>query len=140
MPQGPTVVLLRNDCAPALDVLEKGSSRSPVLQEASIDVHTRCQKAGWSPLFLHVQGERLIEEGVDDGSRTEAKRVWGPKCGERLRGFIAEFCSRVGLWITIDYFASPCNALVPRFASWAREPNSEAADAFSMRSWELSTG
>ena len=27
---------------------------------------------------------------------------------------------------------------MPRFASWAREPYSEAADAFSMRSWESS--
>ncbi len=139
VPPGPAVVLLRNDCAPALAGILKGSSRSPMLQSASIDVHKQCMAAGWSLMALHVSGERLIEEGVDDGSRTEAKRLQGPKCSARLREYIFRFCQDEGCEITIDLFASSCNRLVERFASWTKEPQSEAVDAFSMRSWESST-
>ena len=135
---GPAVVLLRNDCSPALSGLQKGSSRSSELQTASIDLHKQCYRAGWVPMFLHVSGERLIEEGVDNGSRAEARRIWGPKCSRVLRDFIFDFCKRQQCEITIDFFASSCNALVPRFASWSKEPGTEAVDAFSMRSWESS--
>jgi len=137
-PPGPAVVLLRNDCAPALAGLQKGSYQSPMLQGASVDVHKQCIQAGWTPMFLHVSGERLIEEGVDDGSRTEARRLRGPKCSDQLRRFIFTQCAAEGYAITIDLFASTCNALVERFASWTKEPRSEAVDAFSLRSWESS--
>ena len=138
VPPGPAVVLLRNDCAPALAGIQKGSYRSPMLQAASIDVHKQCLAAGWIPMALHVSGQRLIEEGVDDGSRAGAKIIWGPKCSARLRSFVFSFCKEEGCAITIDFFASSCNALVERFASWTKEPMSEAVDAFSMRSWESS--
>lgn len=89
-------------------------------------------------MALHVSGQRLIEEGVDDGSRAGAKIIWGPKSSARLRAFVFAFCKEEGCAITIDFFASSCNALVERFASWTKEPMSEAVDAFSMRSWESS--
>ena len=89
-------------------------------------------------MFPHVSGNRLIEEGVDNGSRAEARRIWGPKCSRVLRDFISDFCKRQQCKIMIDFFASSCNSLVPRFASWSKEPGTEAVDAFSMRSWESS--
>jgi len=135
---GPSAVLLRKHCSPALGALERGSSKSPVLQEASLDVHRQCHRAGWSLVLLHVRGERLIEEGVDDGSRAGAKSVWGPKCSEALRAYIGRLRDAQGIVLTIDFFASGCNALTPRYASWTQEPGSEAVDAFSMRSWESS--
>ena len=135
---GPMVAMLRNDCAPALAGLSKGSSRSPQLQGASLSAHKQCHAVGWILMTIHVSGQRLIEEGVDDGSRLEAKRIRGPKTGALLRDFMAEFCRENGVELTIDFFASTGNAITPRFASWTQEPASEAVDAFSMRSWESS--
>ena len=136
VPNGLYVLLLRNDCSGALAALLKGSSRSPQLQAASVSVNKRCLARGWALRGLHVSGERLIEEGIDDGSRTKARELQGPKCGASLRARIFSFCELYGFRITIDMFASTCNAVVERFNSWSLEPLNEHTDAFSMRSWE----
>ncbi len=69
--------------------------------------------AQWFFPFLHVSSKLLIEEGLDDGSRTHAKQV---------RSRVSSFARRLGLEITINFFASSCNVMVARFLSWTEEP------------------
>jgi hypothetical protein len=138
VPEGAYVLLLRNDCVGALAALVKGSSRSSQLQAASESVNKRCLKRGWVLRALHVSGERLIEEGVDEASRAMAQALRGPKCGPTLRRRILSVLAAQGMHLTIDMFASSCNALVPRFNSWSLEPENETTDSFTMRTWESS--
>ena len=130
------LVLLRNDCSGALHALEKGSTRSPQLQAASVVTHEICLRESLLFYGLHVSGEQLIAEGVDDGSRKEAKLLRGPKSGPRLRSTVFSFAHAHGFVITMDFFASSCNAIVERFASWTNEPASEQTDAFAARTWD----
>ena len=129
------VVIFRNDCAPALYALEKGSARSAPLQGASTHVHKRCIERGLFPRFIHVSGKRLVEEGIDEGSRRCAKSLRGPACGPALRETILGFASRNGVRLTFDFFAAQCNHIVPRFAAWTPEVGAEVVDAFSARNW-----
>ena len=130
-------IIIRNDCESGLFGLQKGS-RSPIIQFAAVEIAKACIVGGAFPYFLHVSGKRLIEEGLDDGSRAHAEVLRGPACGKRLRGRILNFAQRLGLTLTVDFFASACNAVTPRFMSWTEEPTSERADAFSAKSWDVS--
>ena len=95
--------------------------------------HEICLRESLLFYGLHVSGEQLIAEGVDDGSRKEAKLLRGPKSGPRLRSTVFSFAHAHGFVITMDFFASSCNAIVERFASWTNEPASEQTDAFAAR-------
>ena len=130
-------IIIRNDCQSGLYGLQKGS-RSPVIQFAAVEIAKACIVGGGFPYFLHVSGKRLIEEGLDDGSRAHADALRGPACGRRLKSKILAFANKLGLTLTIDFFASACNALTPRFMSWTDEPTSERTDAFSAKSWDVS--
>jgi hypothetical protein len=79
-----------------------------------------------------------LKKGVDEGSRSHAEALRGPACGDDIRRKIRQFAQRIGTEITIDYFASSCNALVPRFMTRTDEPESERTDAFSAASWDSS--
>jgi len=133
------MVIVRNDCSPALACLEKGSSRSPKLQGVSEHMHKRAIPRNIVFGFLHATGEQLILEGIDDGSRQHASALLGPACGEKLRELVLAFGERHSPGITIDYFASAANALVERFASWTGDIGAELVDAFSSRSWNHGT-
>ena len=130
-------VIIRNDCQSGLYGLHKGS-RSPVIQFAAINIAKAAIEEGAFPLFLHVSGKRLIEEGVDEGSRRHAASLQGPACGTELKAQIRRLTRGAKLEISIDMFASSCNALVPRFMSWSAEEANEREDAFSARSWDVS--
>jgi hypothetical protein len=130
-------IIIRNDCQSGLFGLMKGS-RSPVIQFAAISIAKVAIEEGGFPMFLHVSGKRLIEEGTDDGSRQHAEALRGPACGLALRAKILRLAQRVKLGITLDMFASSCNAVVPRFMSWTAEQTNEREDAFSARSWDVS--
>ena len=132
------VVFLRNDCAPGLAGLQNGSSRSPILQAASIEILKLAIPRGIFPKFLHVSGEELIREQVDDGSRAKARSLQGPACGADLRAKIVAFATKQGWQLTIDFFASACNRLTERYMSWSEDPNCELVDAFAARSWNSS--
>ena len=80
----------------------------------------------------------MVDEGVDGASRDRARRIVGPSCTPRTRALIRECLRKHGWNITIDLFAANCNALVPRFASWTDEPDSEIVDAFTASSWNQS--
>jgi hypothetical protein len=131
------VLLLINDCVPVLAAIMKGSARSPRLQAAAEAIHKACIPRGVVVRTLHVSREQLIEEGVDNGSRKHAQALRGPASSAKMRGIVAEFALEVGCPITIDLFASADNALCRRYAAWTDEPQAEAVDAFSMRSWDV---
>jgi hypothetical protein len=130
-------IIIRNDCQSGLFGLLKGS-RSPVIQFAAISIAKVAIEEGGFPMFLHVSGKKLIEEGTDDGSRQHAEALRGPACGSGLRAKILRLTQSVKLGISVDMFASSCNAVVPRFMSWTAEQDNEREDAFSARSWDVS--
>ena len=135
-PQG-TILLCINDCAPALAALQKGSSK-PNLQAATEQLHIDCIRAGQFPMFLHVSGESLVSDGVDDGSRTKARSLRGPRSGAWLWEEAQQLASAVGWTMTVDMFAAACNAKLPRFMTWTDEAGSEQVDAFAARTWDPS--
>jgi hypothetical protein len=127
-------ILLRNDCDPVIIALRKGSP-SPQLQEAAEMVCTEALAGRCRYLTLHVPGIQLIAEGIDGGSRAGADRLLGPACSARTRELLAEFLQVHGWALTLDLFATTGNTMTQRFVSWTDEPDSEAVDAFTMRSW-----
>ena len=135
-PQG-TILLCINDCAPALAALQKGSSK-PNLQAATEQLHIDCVRAGQFPMFLHVSGESLVSDGVDDGSRTKARSLRGPCSGAWLWAEAQQLATAVGWSMTVDMFAAACNTKLPRFMTWTDETGSEQVDAFAARTWDSS--
>ena len=73
--------------------------------------------------FLHVSGERLIEERVDEGSREHARSFQGPACGPVLLDIVKGFATEQGWSLTIDFFASACNHVTERYMSWTADSN-----------------
>ena len=130
-------IIIRNDSQSGLYGLQKGS-RSAVIQHAVLSIAKAAIEEGAFPLFLHVSGKQLIEEGIDDGSRKHAEALQGPACSAELRAQIRRLTRRANLEVTIDFFASSSNALVQRFMSWTAEQDNEREDAFSARSWDVS--
>ena len=128
-------VIIRNDCAPALSCLERGSSRSPRLQSIAEHIHMLAIPRQIQLGFLHASGEQLIREGIDDGSRKHASALLGPACGVELKQVVLEFAAIHSPGITIDFFAAAGNTIVERFAAWTEDPGAELIDAFSSRSW-----
>ena len=128
-------IIIRNDYQSGLLGLQKGS-RSPVIQYAAIQIAKACIEEGAIPYFLHVSGKRLIEEGVDDGSRTHAEALRGQACNKKLRGRVQSFARKIQGEVSIDFSASSCNAMAERFMTWTDEPLSERTDAFSAASWD----
>jgi hypothetical protein len=130
-------VLIRNDCAPVIFALRKGSG-SPQLQEAAEILSRESLEAGCRTMALHVPGVQLIAEGVDGGSREGAERLRGPACTAWARRLLRDFLQEHGWRVTLDLFAAASNAFVERYVSWTDEPGSEAVDAFDLRSWDQS--
>jgi hypothetical protein len=133
-----SVIILRNDCAPALSALEFGSTRSPPLQEHAMTIARLCASHNATCLFLHVPGTSLVSEGIDAASRAGAEAERGPACAPALRDTIHAFAARHGWSISVDLFATAENAIAPRFFSRYPEPTAEAFDALSVPSWNAS--
>lgn len=131
------VVILRNDAVGALAALRKGSS-APALEASSARLNLLCAELRVEPLFLHAPGKVLVDEGVDDASRSLAVSISGPACSPRLRAEVHAIASRLGWRITVDAFASLCNRVVNRFFSEYAEPDAEAVDALSVTDWDRS--
>ena len=132
-------VLLRNDCAPVIYALQKGSSSARLQLAAEAVCREGLEAKVARILYLHVPGVQLIAEGVDGGSREGALRLLGPACTAGTREKIRELLAAHGWRITLDLFAAQSNAFVERFASWTDEPNSEQVDAFYLGSWNQSS-
>jgi hypothetical protein len=133
-----SVIIFRNDCAPALAALERGSSTSPELQRHAMAVAKMCAAYNATCLFLHVPGSTLMAKGIDAASREGAERIRGPACGPELRDIIRNFAAKFHWSISVDLFASAENAITPRFSSLHPEPGAEAVDALSVPSWNAS--
>jgi hypothetical protein len=133
------VVILRNDCAPALSALEFGSTRAPSLQANAMAIARLCARYNATCLFLHVPGTTLVAEGIDAASRAGADAERGPACGPTLVAAARWLAARLGWTISVDLFATAANAVVPRFFSRYPEPSAETVDAFTSPSWNAST-
>ncbi len=103
-----------NDAQSELYGLQKGS-KSPCRQYASINFARALIEEGAFPLFVQVSGRKLIEEGTDDGSKKHAEAIRRPVCGSEVKAQSKCLARRANLEISVDMFASSCNALVPRF-------------------------
>jgi hypothetical protein len=63
-------VLIRSDCSGAIAALRKGSFRSPALQNIAILHNSMLMELGAAPpAYLHIPGEVMKAEGVDDLTR-----------------------------------------------------------------------
>ena len=131
-------IILRNDAVGALTAFRKGGFSSTFLQQCSMRMCHRQRPLRCSPLYLHAPGRVLIDEGVDDASRSLAQEVSGPTSGAFLRDKILAEARCCGWHITVDAFASQENTLVPRFFARFAEPMAEAEDAFTVGDWACS--
>ena len=77
-------------------------------------------------MVLHVSGEKLIEEGVDDGSHTKAKNLWGLRCSRAWREFNIRILQEAAEISIVSLQA--CGMLWYRVSP--PEPCIEAVDAF----------
>jgi hypothetical protein len=131
-------VILRNDAIGALTSLRKGCYSSTFLQQCAMTVcrlqrHLRCDT-----LYLHAPGRVLVEEGVDDLSRTGALDIAGPVSSSLVRDHSLKLAQSLGWTLTVDAFASKSNSLLPRFFARYAEPEAEAEDAFTVPDWARS--
>jgi hypothetical protein len=133
------LIIFRNDCAPALSALRKGSSTSPALQDAAMRIARSCARLNADCLFLHVPGTTLVAEGTDGASRSGAERERGPTCGPELRGRVHALAASHGWDISVDLFACTENTVSPRFFGRFPEPAAEAVDALSVPDWDSSS-
>jgi hypothetical protein len=95
--------------------------------------HLRCDT-----LYLHAPGRVLVEEGVDDLSRTGALDIAGPVSSSLVRDHSLKLAQSLGWTLTVDAFASKSNSLLPRFFARYAEPEAEAEDAFTVPDWARS--
>ena len=129
-------VLVRGDCSGALAALRKGSFRSPAMQDAALLFNELFMRArARPPLFLHVAGWRLVQEGVDGLSRADAEARRRYEATHALRALVVEQALALGERITIDLFATADNTLVPRFYAQYGEPAAEGEDALAQPDW-----
>jgi hypothetical protein len=89
-------VILRNDSASALSALRKGSTGSPFLQICAMRLHRLAAALDTDLLFLHVPGETLVAEGLDEASRSLAEAERGPACGPELQALVRAAARRQG--------------------------------------------
>ena len=132
------LVIMRNDALGALSALRKGSFSSTFLQQCAMQACRLERRVGCETLHLHAPGRVLIEEGVDDLSRTTAEEVSGPVSGAFVRREAFQLAQHHGWTLTVDAFASEANAALPRFFARHAEPRAEAEDAFAVGDWGCS--
>ena len=132
-------VILRNDAVGALTALRKGCSSSTFLQQCAMQSGQLQRRLRCTTLHLHAPGRVLIDEGVDDLSRSAALEVAGPVSSSRVRERSLRLAAACGWTLTIDAFASESNKFLPRFFARYAEPTAEAADAFTVPDWAYST-
>ena len=129
-------VLIRSDCLGAIAALRKGSFRSPALQNIALLHNSMLMELGvLPPSYLHIPGETMKAEGVDDLSRATARACRGSESSAALRSVVVREAERLGAVISIDLFATADNALVPRFFARFPEPLAEGVDALAQPDW-----
>lgn len=120
-------ILLHEDNQAIVWCLTNWVSRSPVLM--------RELRALWllldtNDIYLHPQYIRSADNAIaDEASRLAASGDYA------LRRRHFEHIMRTWFWCTVDAFASPATAQLPRYWSRAPTAGAEATDAFT-QSWE----
>ena len=87
------------------------------------------------PSYLHVPGEMMKAEGVDDLSRSTARSRRESESTDALRQKAAREACWLEADLSIDLFASAENAVVPRFFAQFPEPLAEGTDALAQPDW-----
>jgi hypothetical protein len=139
--------VLRNDASAAVAAFRKGSTQSPQMQRCALRLNRAAAAVNADCLPMHVPGLTLVAEGVDGASRSgselgegaNAESVRGPAVTDALWSVVSRAALDAG-WarVTVDAFASACNARAPRFWSRFSEPESEAIDALCVPDWARS--
>ena len=132
-------VILRNDSAPALSALRKGSTDSPFLQTCAMRLNRFAAARDINLLFLHVPCETLVAEGLDAASRSLAAAERGPACGPELQALVHAAARRQGWTLSVDLFACGENSLCPRFYSRYPDTVAAAMNALSVPCWNSSS-
>jgi hypothetical protein len=94
------VVILRNDAIGALSALRKGSFSSTFLQQCAMRACRLERAIGCHTLHLHVPGQTLIDEGIDDLSRDTAADIAGPANAPGLRERVLSLAASLGWALT----------------------------------------
>jgi hypothetical protein len=113
-----TVVVLRNDAAGALTALQKGSFASLFLKQCAMRAWRLQRSIGFNTLYLHAPGHFLVDEGVDDYSRSGALDVAGPVSSPFLREHVRRLAQDVG-WPSPSMPSPPSPTLSSRIFSLA---------------------
>jgi hypothetical protein len=128
-------VLHVTDCAPTLDLPDRGSASSLQLQQTALAIWTLCSARG---ILLHsawVPGDDLIKSGCDALSRD---LIADPHCAS-LRpvgwSFVLSLSEKHSLPLDVDWFADDINRQLPAFWSRNPSPGSAGHDALSAPSW-----
>jgi hypothetical protein len=132
--QGLTVIHL-TDCSPVKAAMDKGSKASKVLQKVAVDLWRLA--ARWS---MHIDshwipGVSMLESGVDQLSREGAVDKHDVRVSDEVWQKACLFAAEGGMQLSVDWFADPLNAKLPRF--WSRQASlgSAGVDAFTASSW-----
>jgi hypothetical protein len=131
---GRTTILV-SDCAPCVQALTKGS-RSPELQACAAHVAQQSISTNSRLIPMWVPGKELVERGVDALSRTAALALHDVALApNHLTAIQALACRYLGQPLSVDWFASPATAQLPRYWTRYADPSSEGLDAFLAPSW-----
>ena len=100
-------LLIHGDCSGAIAALRKGSCHSPVLQIIAL-LHTSLlmELCASPPAYLHVPGETMKAEGVDDLSRGTAQARRDSESTAAPRCIATREAERLGATLSVDLFAT----------------------------------
>ena len=100
-------LLIHGDCPGAIAALRKGPCRSPVLQISALPHNSSLMEPGASPAaYLHVPGETMKAEGVDDLSRGTAQARRDSESTAAPRCIATREAERLGATLSVDLFAT----------------------------------
>ena len=120
-PIGNFTVLIRGDCAGALDPLLKSSFRLPTLQDMMLQFNELFMRLTPHPSILqHAPGAVMKAEGLDDLSLSDTADRRAAESTSALRTITA---------------AEADNAVLPRFNARHAEPLTEGQDALVQPGW-----
>ena len=95
---------MRNDAVGALTALRKGCFSSTFLQQCAMRSCRLQHRVGCHTLYLHAPGRTLVEEGVDELSRSGALEVAGPVSSPFLCERVWTLARELDWLLTIDAF------------------------------------
>ena len=129
-------VLHVTDCAPTLDLPDRGSAASAQLQQTALAIWFLCSKNGIFLSSAWVPGDDMIRSGCDALSCSSLE---DPHCAFlRPTGWasVELLATKVHRELSIDWFADNLNHQLPSYWSRFPLPDSLGCDALSAPSWD----